>query len=76
VALQQHYRLMTFICLQFEGGTSNLPLLDSSMRALPLAPSEWRERLEAINDPHSKDYPNRDYIILDVRNGKCFTVPN
>lgn len=55
--------------VQFEGGTSNLPLLDPSMRALPLAPSEWREKLEAINDPHSKDYPDRDYIILDVRNG-------
>lgn len=60
--------------VQFEGGTSNLPLLDPSMRALPLAPSEWRERLEAINDAHSKDCPNRDYIILDVRNGKRSTV--
>jgi hypothetical protein len=47
------------------------------MRAIPLAPSEWRDKLEAINrnDPHSKDYPNRDYILLDVRNGIHSTVP-
>lgn len=51
--------------VQFQGGISDLPLLNPSMRALPLSPSEWRHRLEAINknDPHSKD------IILDVRNG-------
>lgn len=58
-------------CLQFEGGISHLPLLDPSMRAIPLEPSEWRDRLEAINknDLQSKDYPNRNYILLDVRNG-------
>ncbi|KAK7358085.1 hypothetical protein VNO77_00006 [Canavalia gladiata] len=57
--------------VQFEGGISNLPLLDPSMRAIPLSPSEWRDRLEAINkiDLTSKDYPNRNYILLDVRNG-------
>ncbi|CAL5215405.1 unnamed protein product [Lathyrus oleraceus] len=57
--------------VQFQGGISDLPLLNPSMRALPLSPSEWRHRLEAINknDPHSKDYPNRNNIILDVRNG-------
>ncbi|CAK8579805.1 unnamed protein product [Lathyrus sativus] len=57
--------------VQFKGGISDLPLLDPSMRALPLSPSEWRDRLQAINknDPHSKDYSNRNNIILDVRNG-------
>ncbi|XP_058732365.1 rhodanese-like domain-containing protein 8, chloroplastic isoform X2 [Vicia villosa] len=57
--------------VQFKGGISDLSLLDPSMRALPLSPSEWRKRLEVINknDPHSKDYTNRNNIILDVRNG-------
>ncbi|XP_004503237.1 rhodanese-like domain-containing protein 8, chloroplastic [Cicer arietinum] len=57
--------------VQFKGRISHLPLLDPSMRALPLTPSEWRDRLEAINknDLQSKDYPNRNYILLDVRNG-------
>ncbi|WJX88492.1 Rhodanese-like domain-containing protein 8, chloroplastic [Trifolium repens] len=57
--------------VQFKSDISDLPVLDPSMRAIPLAPSEWRDKLEAINrnDPHSKDYPNRDYILLDVRNG-------
>ncbi|KAK8472918.1 hypothetical protein PHAVU_002G333400 [Phaseolus vulgaris] len=57
--------------VQFEGGMSHLPLLDSSMRAIPLSPSEWKERLEAINktDLRAKDYHNRDSILLDVRNG-------
>ncbi|KAI5382408.1 Rhodanese-like domain-containing protein 8 [Lathyrus oleraceus] len=69
--LTTNYQLITFIYLQFQGGISDLPLLNPSMRALPLSPSEWRHRLEAINknDPHSKDYPNRNNIILDVRNG-------
>ncbi|KAH1236193.1 Rhodanese-like domain-containing protein 8, chloroplastic [Glycine max] len=36
-----------------------------------LSPSEWRDRLEAINktDLTGKDNPNRNYILLDVRNG-------
>ncbi|XP_027341627.1 rhodanese-like domain-containing protein 8, chloroplastic isoform X1 [Abrus precatorius] len=57
--------------VQLEGGISHLPLLDPSMRAKPLSPSEWRDRLQAINktDLTSKDYPNRSYILLDVRNG-------
>ncbi|PNY15232.1 rhodanese-like domain-containing protein chloroplastic-like [Trifolium pratense] len=60
-----------FLYLKFKSDTSDLPVLDPSMRAIPLAPSEWRDRLEAINknDLHSKDYPNKDYILLDVRNG-------
>ncbi|KAJ1394276.1 Rhodanese-like domain [Sesbania bispinosa] len=55
----------------FEGGISHLPLLDPSMRAIPLEPSEWRDRLEAFNknDLPSKDDPKRNYILLDVRNG-------
>lgn len=46
------------------------------MRAIPLAPSEWRGRLAAINknDLTSKDYPNRNYVLLDVRNGEGSTV--
>ncbi|RDX81181.1 Rhodanese-like domain-containing protein 8, chloroplastic, partial [Mucuna pruriens] len=57
--------------VQFEGGISHLSLLDPSMRAIPLSPSEWRDRLEAINktDLTAKDYPDRNYILLDVRNG-------
>ncbi|EOY21653.1 Rhodanese/Cell cycle control phosphatase superfamily protein isoform 2 [Theobroma cacao] len=57
--------------VQFEGGVSHLPLLDPSMRATPLAPSEWRERLEAVdnNDKASNSNPSTDYILLDVRNG-------
>lgn len=50
--------------VQFKDGISDLPLLDPSMRALPLSPSEWRERLQLINKN-----TNRNNIILDVRNG-------
>ncbi|KAK1431479.1 hypothetical protein QVD17_07938 [Tagetes erecta] len=46
--------------VQLEGGVSHLPLVDSSMRATPLTPSEWREKL-------SKQ--NKDVVLLDVRNG-------
>ncbi|XP_043717400.1 rhodanese-like domain-containing protein 8, chloroplastic isoform X2 [Telopea speciosissima] len=47
--------------VQLEGGISHLPLLDPSMRATPLTPSEWRQRLETVN--------SRKFILLDVRNG-------
>jgi len=57
--------------LQFEGGMSHLPLLDPSMRAIPLSPSEWKERLEAVN----KTDLNRDFVLLDVRNGISSKVP-
>ncbi|KAF7813448.1 rhodanese-like domain-containing protein 8, chloroplastic [Senna tora] len=55
----------------YEGGISDLPLLDPSMRATPLAPSEWRKRLESINrtDPTSNEHSDTNYILLDVRNG-------
>ncbi|MFQ6619383.1 hypothetical protein Gotur_000686 [Gossypium turneri] len=54
-----------------EGGISHLPLLDPSMRATAIAPSEWRKRLEAVknNDTASNTNPRTNYILLDVRNG-------
>lgn len=57
--------------VQLEGGVSHLPLLDSSMQATPLAPAEWRKRLEAANnsDVSSHLNPSRNVILLDVRNG-------
>ncbi|OMO96907.1 hypothetical protein CCACVL1_04746 [Corchorus capsularis] len=57
--------------VQFEGGVSHLPLLDPVMRATALAPSEWRKRLEAVNnnDQPSNSNPSSDFILLDVRNG-------
>ncbi|KAH1236195.1 Rhodanese-like domain-containing protein 8, chloroplastic [Glycine max] len=41
-----------------------------------LSPSEWRDRLEAINktDLTGKDNPNRNYILLDVRNDPLSNV--
>ncbi|XP_074372584.1 rhodanese-like domain-containing protein 8, chloroplastic isoform X4 [Apium graveolens] len=56
--------------VQLEGGISHLPLLDLSMRAKPLTPSQWRSKLEKVN----KDYQgnvnlNTTCILLDVRNG-------
>ncbi|XP_030499453.2 rhodanese-like domain-containing protein 8, chloroplastic [Cannabis sativa] len=57
--------------VQFEGGDAHLPLLDPSMRATPLEPSEWRKKLEAVNpvDDPSKENSSSNYILLDVRNG-------
>ncbi|GAB2268746.1 Rhodanese-like domain-containing protein 8, chloroplastic [Dionaea muscipula] len=57
--------------VQLEGGNLDLPLLDPSMRATPLAPAEWRKRLELVNnegDALNRD-PHQQYILLDVRNG-------
>ncbi|CAB4281603.1 unnamed protein product [Prunus armeniaca] len=57
--------------VQLEGGISHLPLLDPSMRATPLTPSEWRKRLEAVNttsEASNKDLKTNQ-ILLDVRNG-------
>ncbi|KAH9724796.1 Rhodanese-like domain-containing protein 8 [Citrus sinensis] len=53
---------------QLEGGISHLPLLDPSMRAIPLAPSEWRNKLEAGKDidKASNSDLNRDFILLDL----------
>ncbi|KAJ6373724.1 hypothetical protein OIU78_029415 [Salix suchowensis] len=47
--------------VQLEGGISHLPLLDPTMRATPLAPSEWRKRLKEVHDSNC--------VVLDVRNG-------
>ncbi|KAL3322642.1 hypothetical protein AABB24_039967, partial [Solanum stoloniferum] len=57
--------------VQLEGGISHLPLLDPSMRAAPLAPSEWRKRLEAVNNTNNSSHGNFNpsFILLDVRNG-------
>ncbi|XP_015061329.1 rhodanese-like domain-containing protein 8, chloroplastic [Solanum pennellii] len=57
--------------VQLEGGISHLPLLDPSMRASPLAPSEWRKRLEAVNNTNNSSHGNfnSSFILLDVRNG-------
>ncbi|KAJ6411146.1 hypothetical protein OIU84_007828 [Salix udensis] len=46
---------------KLEGGISHLPLLDPTMRATPLAPSEWRKRLKEVHDSSC--------VVLDVRNG-------
>ncbi|XP_049398500.1 rhodanese-like domain-containing protein 8, chloroplastic [Solanum stenotomum] len=56
--------------VQLEGGISHLPLLDPSMRAAPLAPSEWRKRLEAVNNTNNSSHGNFNpsFILLDVRN--------
>ncbi|XWS50901.1 hypothetical protein CRYUN_Cryun12cG0129800 [Craigia yunnanensis] len=57
--------------IQLEGGISHLPLLEPSMRATAIAPSEWRKKLEAVNnnDKASNSNPSTNYILLDVRNG-------
>lgn len=50
----------------------HLPLLDPNMRATPLTPSEWKERLEARTclDVSSSETSGRRLLLLDVRNGK------
>ncbi|XP_071711485.1 rhodanese-like domain-containing protein 8, chloroplastic [Rutidosis leptorrhynchoides] len=57
--------------VQLEGGVSHLPLVDSSMRATPITPAEWRQRVEAANKINVSSSSNisRDAILLDVRNG-------
>ncbi|KAM3200460.1 rhodanese-like domain-containing protein 8, chloroplastic [Capsicum annuum] len=57
--------------VQLEGGISHLPLLDPLMRAAPLAPSEWRKKLEAVNNTNKSSHEkfNPSCILLDVRNG-------
>lgn len=58
--------------LQLEGGISHLPLLDLSMRAKPLTPSQWRSKLETVNkDNEGNVNLNTTCILLDVRNGTC-----
>ncbi|RID57919.1 hypothetical protein BRARA_F01255 [Brassica rapa] len=58
--------------VQYEGGISHLPLLDPPMRAKPLEPSEWKEKLKDITDGDGEASPSdsgRSCILLDVRNG-------
>ncbi|KAF5733977.1 rhodanese-like domain-containing protein 8 chloroplastic isoform X1 [Tripterygium wilfordii] len=57
--------------VQLEGGISHLPLIDPSKRATPLAPSEWRKKLEAVHelDDASNSTFDKNYVLLDVRNG-------
>ncbi|KAK4402518.1 Rhodanese-like domain-containing protein 8, chloroplastic [Sesamum angolense] len=56
--------------VQLEEGVSHLPLLDPSMRATPLTPSEWRTKLEAVNKiDNSLNTLKTNRILLDVRNG-------
>lgn len=61
---------------QLEGGSLHLPLLDPSMRATPLTPSKWKERLKAkacLDVPSSEtpgDTSGRRLLLLDVRNGE------
>lgn len=66
--LKLHYKPSL---VQLEGGISHLPLLNPSMRAAPLAPSEWRNRLEAVNNTNSSSHENFNpsCILLDLRNG-------
>ncbi|KAG5522475.1 hypothetical protein RHGRI_034600 [Rhododendron griersonianum] len=54
-----------------EGGISHLPLIDPPMRATPLTPCQWKQRLEAANKSNelSTWKSNRNFILLDVRNG-------
>ncbi|MBA0846449.1 hypothetical protein Goshw_002301 [Gossypium schwendimanii] len=69
LSMEKMEKIVTFV--QLEGGISHLPLLDPSMRATAIAPSEWRKRLEAVknNDTASNTNPRTNYILLDVRNG-------
>lgn len=75
--LIKNFYLITILFLQLEGGISHLPLLDPSVRATPLAPSEWRKRLEPVNgiDAASNGNINTNYILLDVRNGSSSLFP-
>ncbi|XP_068640452.1 rhodanese-like domain-containing protein 8, chloroplastic isoform X2 [Aristolochia californica] len=54
--------------VQLEGGMSHLPLLDPTMRAAQLEPSEWRTRLQEMNNMGSSNHGQR-MLLLDVRNG-------
>lgn len=69
LSLKTSYFKQTF---QLEGGSLHLPLLDSSMRAKPLTPSKWKERLEAraCLDLSSSETSVRKLLLLDVRNGE------
>ncbi|KAK3415046.1 hypothetical protein EUGRSUZ_H00617 [Eucalyptus grandis] len=56
---------------QVDGGIAHLPLLNTSMRATPLEPSEWKKRVVALSRSRDASSGNvdSDCIILDLRNG-------
>ncbi|KAK4488981.1 hypothetical protein RD792_004772 [Penstemon davidsonii] len=59
--------------LKLEEGISHLPLLDPSMRATPLTPSQWRSKLKAVNKKeNSSSAVDTNCILLDVRNGTIY----
>ncbi|KAL2930326.1 Rhodanese-like domain-containing protein 8 chloroplastic [Bienertia sinuspersici] len=54
----------------FDLGVQDLPLLDPSMRAVPLSPAEWRTRLKSVVSNHDiEDQYQNSCVLLDVRNG-------
>ncbi|XP_058194167.1 rhodanese-like domain-containing protein 8, chloroplastic isoform X3 [Rhododendron vialii] len=57
--------------VQLEGGISHLPLIDPPMRATPLTPCQWKQRLEAANKSNelSTWKSSRNFILLDGMNG-------
>ncbi|XP_030454816.1 rhodanese-like domain-containing protein 8, chloroplastic isoform X2 [Syzygium oleosum] len=57
--------------VQVDGGIAHLPLLNPTMRATPLEPSEWKKRVEALSRSRDASTGNMDSdcIILDLRNG-------
>lgn len=56
--------------VQYELGAQDLPLLDPSMRAVPLSPAEWRTRLKSQDSNHDTAHGGQKRcILLDVRNG-------
>nr|CAD1819050.1 unnamed protein product [Ananas comosus var. bracteatus] len=61
--------------LLLEGGVSHLPLVDPSMRATPLTPSEWRKRLQngrnvdIFSSNIDSSASEKEFLLLDVRNG-------
>ncbi|KAI4986986.1 hypothetical protein ZWY2020_019616 [Hordeum vulgare] len=58
--------------VQLEGGTCHLPLVEPSMRASPLTPSEWKAKLEARKrleiEAAGDVSEHRKLLLLDVRN--------
>lgn len=66
--------ILLLFLYQLEGGISHLPLLDPTMRATPLSPSEWRKRLKAVReiDETTNSSHDSNYVLLDVRNGIHF----
>jgi hypothetical protein len=53
-----------------EGGTAHLPVTDLSIRAEPLTPQQWREKLKARAIVGTTDSSRlKKVLLLDVRNG-------